>query len=93
MDEAHCVDTLGNDFRPSYLNLAVLKEHNVQIVAFTGTATEVNAQHIIASLKLANSTILRMSLDRPNLVFKVLEKKETKSMEYVSEMVSNEFVE
>ena len=78
---------MGNDFRPSYSNLSIFKEHNVQIVAFTGTATEVTAQHIIDSLKLANPTILRMSLDRPNLVFKVLEKRETKSMEYVSEMV------
>ena len=91
VDEAHCVDTWGNDFRPSYSNLSIFKEHNVQIVAFTGTATEVTAQHIIDSLKLANPTILRMSLDRPNLVFKILEKKETKSMEYVSEMVINEF--
>jgi superfamily II DNA helicase RecQ len=32
-----------------------------------------------------------MFLDRPNLVFKVLEKKETMSMEYVSEIVINEF--
>ncbi|CAB3998505.1 Bloom syndrome homolog isoform X1 [Paramuricea clavata] len=91
VDEAHCVDTWGDDFRPSYSNLSIFKEHNVQIVAFTGTATEVTAQHIIDSLKLSNPTILRMSLDRPNLVFKVLEKKETKSMEYVSEMVINKF--
>ena len=91
VDEAHCVDTWGNDFRPSYSSLCTFKEHNIQIVAFTGTATEDTVHRIINSLKLVNPNILRFPLDRPNLTFKVVEKKETKSMEYVSEMINSQF--
>ena len=75
VDEAHCVDTWGNEFRPSYSSLCTFKEHNIQIVAFTATATEDTAHRIINSLKLVNPNVLRFPLDRPNLTFKVVEKK------------------
>ena len=91
VDEAHCVDTWGNDFRPSYSSLCTFKEHNIQIVAFTATATEDTAHCIINSLKLVNPNVLRFPLDRPNLTFKVVEKKETKSMVHVSELINNQF--
>ena len=81
----------GNDFRPSYSSLCTFKEHNIQIVAFTATATEDTAHRIINSLKLVNPNVLRFPLDRPNLAFKVVEKKETKSMVHVSELINNQF--
>ena len=37
VDEAHCVDTWGNDFRQSYSQLSMFKDHSIQTVAFTGT--------------------------------------------------------
>ena len=39
VDEAHCVDIWGIDFRPSYSKLHIFKECEIQIVAFTGTFT------------------------------------------------------
>ena len=81
----------GNDFRSSYSSLCTLKEHNIQIVAFTAIATEDTAHRIINSLKLVNPNVLRFPLDRPNLAFKVVEKKETKSMVHVPELINNQF--
>jgi ATP-dependent DNA helicase RecQ len=69
------VDTWGNDFRPSYSQLAVFKDHDIQMVAFTGTATEVTKQHIVESLQLKSPHTVRVSLERPNLLFTVAEKK------------------
>ena len=80
VDETHFVDTWGNDFRPSYLNLALFKDY-----------TNVTAQHITGSLKHIDPVIIKLSLDRANLVFKVVDKKELKSMDSVSEMINTEF--
>ena len=91
VDEAHCVDKWGKDFRPSYSNLCVFKEHKIQIVAFTGTATDMTVHRIVDSLKPANPSILRMPIDRPNLSLKVVVKRETKSMEQVAEIVTKNF--
>ena len=38
IDEAHCIDTWGNSFRPAYSNLSELKEFKRPLCAFTGTA-------------------------------------------------------
>jgi ATP-dependent DNA helicase RecQ len=42
IDEAHCISQWGYDFRPSYLRIAVLREHlpDTPVLALTASATE-----------------------------------------------------
>ena len=52
IDEAHCVNTWGNSFRPAYGQLINLKEFSRPIAAFTGTATHETQEQIIEKLGL-----------------------------------------
>ena len=49
IDEAHCVTECGHSYKHDYLQLANLKEtyENVQICAFTATATAETQDSII----------------------------------------------
>ena len=91
VDEAHCVDTWGNDFRQSYSQLSMFKDHRIQMVAFTGTATDITVQRIIESLQLDCPHTVRVSLERPNLSFTVAEKRESKSMENIADNIVKEY--
>eukprot|EP01084_Bolivina_argentea_P196974 337632_1 len=81
IDEAHCVDEWGHNFRPTYKQLHVLKKllPNVPMIALTATATPIVQQKIIASLKLGdgNNKLLQFinSFKRKNLFYKVTTKK------------------
>jgi len=74
VDEAHCISQWGQDFRPSYLNIAnfadMLSARPV-ISAFTATATHQVREDIVRLLKLQNPKILITGFDRKNLYFKV----------------------
>ncbi len=80
IDEAHCVSNWGHDFRPSYLQLKQLKTifPNIQIVAFTATATAKVQIDIIRQLNLKNVLIHRESFIRHNLSYQI--KMKTTSM-------------
>ena len=75
VDEAHCVSQWGQDFRPSYLNIATFiseLSERPTIGAFTATATPEVKQDIIRILNLRQPVEITTGFDRPNLFFSVL---------------------
>lgn len=75
VDEAHCVSQWGQDFRPSYLNIAEFIAElpdRPTIGAFTATATAEVKQDIVRILGLHDPLELTTGFDRPNLFFSVL---------------------
>ena len=75
IDEAHCISEWGHDFRPSYLQLSVLKElqPTATFIALTATATEQVLNDIEHNLELKNVQLFKKSFQRTNLVYKVIE--------------------
>ena len=73
VDEAHCISQWGHDFRPSYKLIPDLYQikGDVQILAFTATATKEVREDIINNLQLSNPFIKVTGFDRKNLYFKV----------------------
>jgi ATP-dependent DNA helicase RecQ len=68
IDEAHCVSSWGNDFRPDYQALSCLKSWiPVPIMALTATATQKVRDDIAESLILDDYYEFTSSFDRPNL--------------------------
>jgi len=69
VDEAHCISEWGHDFRPSYRNLAGLKQRfrGIPILALTATATPRVKNDIIEQLALQNPLDVRGSFFRSNL--------------------------
>lgn len=76
VDEAHCVSQWGQDFRPSYLEIATFVAALPQrpvLAAFTATATERVRADISTMLGLRAPQTVTTGFDRPNLYFEVQE--------------------
>ena len=91
VDEAHCVNTWGNDFRPVYQQLNTLRKYGLPFVALTGTATKQTLQTISAALQMENYDVVRLPFRRSNLSFSVVAKKETKAKDQVAQMITSDF--
>ena len=76
IDEAHCVSQWGHDFRPEYLQLAVLAERypGVPRLACTATADERTRAEILDNLRLRTGRVFVGGFDRPNIRYRVVPK-------------------
>lgn len=74
VDEAHCISQWGHDFRPAYRNISELREilPEVNIAAFTATATKDVVKDICEQLKFEDPDIHQKSFERTNLQYEVI---------------------
>lgn len=78
VDEAHCISQWGNDFRPAYKNIALLRElhPSVNIIALTASATPEVVVDIIKELDFINPKVFKQSFTRSNLAYMVFEEED-----------------
>jgi ATP-dependent DNA helicase RecQ len=74
IDEAHCISQWGYDFRPSYLNIADIREKltDVPIIALTATATPEVIEDVQAKLLFKKGKVFKKSFVRENVAYIVL---------------------
>ncbi|WP_203295592.1 RecQ family ATP-dependent DNA helicase [Luteirhabdus pelagi] len=79
IDEAHCISQWGNDFRPAYRNIHVLRELHplVPMMALTATATPAVLEDTVKQLQLELPKVFKKSFVRDNLAYrtKIIEDK------------------
>ena len=78
VDEAHCISQWGYDFRPSYLEIAKIRQlvntkrsgkERIPILALTATATTRVIDDIQEKLEFAEPNVFKMSFERKNLAY------------------------
>jgi ATP-dependent DNA helicase RecQ len=84
IDEAHCISQWGYDFRPSYLNIADLRNHlpNIPVLALTATATPEVIDDIQEKLHFREKNVFCKSFERKNIAY-VIRKTEDKIYEII----------
>ncbi len=73
VDEAHCISQWGYDFRPSYLEIKILREKfpSVPFLALTASATPQVVDDIADKLELRKENRFSLSFNRNNISFLV----------------------
>lgn len=84
VDEAHCISQWGYDFRPSYLEIAKIRQllPGVPALALTATATPTVVDDIQDRLSFAEKRVFRMSFERENLAY-IVRRAEDKQKELI----------
>ena len=69
IDEAHCIDQWGRDFRPDYGRLGEVHKAlgSPPVLAFTATAGQEMQKRILASLGVNDARVFVRGVDRPNI--------------------------
>lgn len=75
IDEAHCISQWGYDFRPPYLDIAMVREvlPNIPMIALTASATSLVQQDIQEKLQLREPEVFKKSFYRANIRYFVLD--------------------
>lgn len=90
VDEAHCIDQWGFNFRPSYSSLGALRDYGVPIVALTGTATWRTVEIIVMQLRMDNPVIIKQSFVRTSLTYSVVTKKSS-AKDDIGKLIQEQF--
>ncbi|MBP2029281.1 ATP-dependent DNA helicase RecQ [Methanohalophilus levihalophilus] len=74
VDEAHCISEWGNDFRPEYRRLGMLRTRfpDVPMIALTATATPAVREDIKKQLRMRSASTYVSSFNRPNLNYEII---------------------
>ena len=69
IDEAHCIDRWGNDFRPNYSRLGSVRTAlgSPPVLAFTATAGVESQRRILESLGVPDARVVVTGVNRPNI--------------------------
>ena len=69
VDEAHCIDRWGNDFRPNYSKLGAVRKvlGSPPVLAFTATAGVESQRRILESLGVPKARVVVAGVNRPNI--------------------------
>lgn len=70
IDEAHCIDRWGRDFRPNYGRLGSVRLlfGSPPVLAFTATAGVESQKRILDSLGIPHARVIVTGVNRPNIV-------------------------
>jgi ATP-dependent DNA helicase RecQ len=73
VDEAHCISQWGNDFRPAYKNITILRQlqPHVNVIALTATAKPEVIAETIKELDFIAPNIFKASFSRPSISYQV----------------------
>lgn len=76
VDEAHCLSEWGHDFRPSYMELNIIKKifPNIPLMALTATATPNVLEDMFICLNLNEANQYQLGTNRDNLSIHVRQK-------------------